>query len=307
MTRWALGVITSRNYEIGWRSSVSNIQNRDTVNDSDNVSQMNVPGVRVFIALNLIGATGLFIVMMTALFSVSVKRLSTWYSFCTSWIISCVSYSLLTFARQQSTQAPDFALCFIQTALIYSVPPLTSCTTLSLVVQILLNFSASLADVPSTTGINTFATLLIGPYIIFVIIFIGVCVYGAQNPITVVKAERGTYCHSTDGSWQKVSFGFVIAVSLVIVVIQAYLARRLYQNRKIMEWKSTTIAMTLRGLLFSLIGLITVMAAMAFIITSSHNLNFDIILAMLPVLAFVVFGTQNDLLMVWFRSCLLAG
>src|SRR6266498_1561310 len=85
---------------------------------------INVNGVRAFLALNFVGGIGLLLVIVTAIFSPNVKRLPTWFSFCASWIFSCISYTLLTLAGQQFTTHPSYPLCFTQAALVYAVPPL---------------------------------------------------------------------------------------------------------------------------------------------------------------------------------------
>jgi hypothetical protein len=84
-----------------------------------------VAAVRAFVALNFVGGIGLFVVTLTAIFSPKVRRLPTWYNFCVSWILSCISYTLLTFAGQQTTSSPSHSLCFAQSVLIYAVPPLS--------------------------------------------------------------------------------------------------------------------------------------------------------------------------------------
>jgi hypothetical protein len=85
---------------------------------------MNVVGVRAFVALNFVGGIGLLMVILTALLSPNVRRLPTWYNFCASWVVSCISYTLLTFGGQQTTPTPSYPLCSMQAALIYAVPPL---------------------------------------------------------------------------------------------------------------------------------------------------------------------------------------
>ncbi len=87
-------------------------------------NSMNVVGVRAFVVLNFVGGIGLLIVILAALLSPNVRRLPTWYNFCASWVVSCVSYTLLTFGGQQAAPEPSHNLCSMQAALIYAVPPL---------------------------------------------------------------------------------------------------------------------------------------------------------------------------------------
>lgn len=80
--------------------------------------------ITAFVALQLTGAVGLLLIIATATIGRGVVRYSTWYSFCVSWIISCLSYSLLFLAGQQSARPPPFGLCVTQSALIYFAPVL---------------------------------------------------------------------------------------------------------------------------------------------------------------------------------------
>lgn len=93
--------------------------------------QQNMPTLfYTFIGLQLSGAIGMSLIFLTVVFSSLVKRCSTWYTFCVSWILSCFSYSLLFFVGgSDPSHVPNQNLCITQAALIYSVPTLwvTSC------------------------------------------------------------------------------------------------------------------------------------------------------------------------------------
>ncbi|KAG6819261.1 hypothetical protein H0H93_013617 [Arthromyces matolae] len=120
-----------------------------------------------FIALQLIGGCGLLIIMVTAAIGREIKRHSTWYSFVASWIVSSISYTLLAFAGQRTGPIPDFGLCLIQGALIYAAPTLTGCTTLALVLHMLLNLRRLLANAPFRTSSFAVAALLILPWLVW--------------------------------------------------------------------------------------------------------------------------------------------
>lgn len=84
---------------------------------------LNKPGIYVYLTLNLIGGVGMLVMLITAAASPKVHRLPTWYSFCIAWLLSSLSYTLLFISEQQFTPQPIFSACFIQAALIYSMPP----------------------------------------------------------------------------------------------------------------------------------------------------------------------------------------
>ncbi|KAJ3799264.1 hypothetical protein GGU11DRAFT_666182, partial [Lentinula aff. detonsa] len=72
----------------------------------------------------LSGAIGMAVILFTAIISQKVKRLATWYMFCASWTISCLSYTLLFFVGQIHLPEPKKSICVTQAALMYSVPTL---------------------------------------------------------------------------------------------------------------------------------------------------------------------------------------
>lgn len=263
-------------------------------------TSLNLSAIRTFIALNFAGGFGLLVVILTAFFSPNVTRVPTWYNFCASWIFSCISYTLLTFGGQQITDSPTRSLCFAQAVLIYAVPPLTSCTTLALLIQILHNFSDTIANLPNRKIHRSPPSLLLGPYFIFLVVLLGLVLSESQGPSTIAKSARGTYCYSTNLTWQRVSYGFVGGVSLLILVVQVHLAFRIYRSSHIMTRGSPCLTTALRGMLFSVIGVLTVFVAIALAITQAQSLTLDIILASLPTLALVVFGSQHDLIYSWF-------
>ncbi|KAF8157153.1 hypothetical protein B0H34DRAFT_489316 [Crassisporium funariophilum] len=243
----------------------------------------------------------MLLVLVTGIVNKKVKRLPTWYSFCFSWFLSCLSYSMLFLAGQQTSTHPSYPLCFAQAALLYALPATVACTTFALLVQILLCFPDSVSGTPRHTKTSISCLLLVGPYTIFLLIFTGIALYQSQYPGTLQKAERGTYCISTNPAWIQISYAVVGITSLVTIFVQGYLAVRLYSNPKAVTRNGHSVATTMRGLMFSFIGLATLIIALIFTITGQSTMLLDIVLATFPVLALLVFGTQKDLFQAWFH------
>jgi hypothetical protein len=83
------------------------------------------PGVALaFNWLQLCGALILALIMAGIAVHPRLSRLSTWYSFCLSWIISALSYCLLYIAPGQLTSEPERVLCITQSGLVYAAPVL---------------------------------------------------------------------------------------------------------------------------------------------------------------------------------------
>lgn len=86
-------------------------------------THLNKPGIYAYLILNLIGGLGMLVMLVTAIVSPKVHRLPTWYSFCVSWVLSAISYTFLFITAEQFTLTPIYSLCFIQSGLIYAMPP----------------------------------------------------------------------------------------------------------------------------------------------------------------------------------------
>jgi hypothetical protein len=91
----------------------------------------------------------------------------------------------------------------------------------------------------------------------------------------------------------------VVCCMVLIVALQGVIALRLYRNRSIISGSSQSVTMVARVMIFSLLGALALGVAVAYVVTYQHDQAFDMILASLPVLAFLIFGTQLDLVRVW--------
>ncbi|KAF8198473.1 hypothetical protein BJ912DRAFT_951501 [Pholiota molesta] len=263
-------------------------------------TNFNKDGIYAFIVLNLVGGLGMVLMLITAAMSAKVKRLPTWYSFCVSWVISTVSYSLLFISAEQFTDTPLFYVCYIQASLIYSLPPTTTSTTLALLVQILLSFPDSTSGRQKKISPLTTILLVMIPYTVFLAMFIGVSMFHTAKPDQLQKSNAGTYCNSKDDAWLRISFSIVAGISLIILVVQARLITKLYQSIRFLKSNPQSTATTIRGIAFTLLGFISLVLAIMFILLDKNDLAFDIVLSTFPVLALLVFGTQKDMFHAWF-------
>ncbi|KAE9382752.1 hypothetical protein BT96DRAFT_930172 [Gymnopus androsaceus JB14] len=88
------------------------------------------------------------LILFSAILSQQVKRLATWYTFCLSWTISCLSYLWLFFSGEIHSPESSNFICITQAALIYSVPTLTASATLSLLLHSWYNVHFGLLKPP---------------------------------------------------------------------------------------------------------------------------------------------------------------
>jgi len=241
----------------------------------------------------------LLIILLTAVINRNITRSKTWYSFCISWTISCISYTLLTFAGQQTEMRPDYALCLIQGGLVYAAPPLTGATTLALAIHTFLNMRYVLASVSYPLHRLTVLALLIIPWLIWAVMIAGALVWGSHFPNLVVNGKNGTYCHYRNSPFSQLSSFIAVGLTVCIVAIESVIVYQLYRNRRVASGKGYSMGMPIRVIIFSFMAVVALALAIAWLSASKRGQEFEMILAILPVAAGIIFGSQRDFIQAW--------
>ncbi|PBK99574.1 hypothetical protein ARMGADRAFT_509945 [Armillaria gallica] len=248
--------------------------------------------VRAFDVLQISGAVGFLLIVLTAVLSRHVQRHFTWLSFCISWIMSCISYTLLVFTGTNGSNGVPFALCVTQAGLIYGAPALTSCTTFSLAFYMYTHVKASLGG--KSLDVDTF-WLILGPYLIGLGFFLGVLVSGIRQPSRVYKAQN--YCEVASHFPTKASALVVALATTGVVIISVFVSVQLYRNRRRLGHDALHVTAAIRVILFGIVGFLGFVAVYAF--TSNRGPEFGIILALVPNFGVVIFSSQADILHAW--------
>ncbi|KAF7313336.1 hypothetical protein HMN09_00489100 [Mycena chlorophos] len=281
-------------------------------------SHESAPLVSVFLTFQLIGLSGLILLVLTAALSKRVKRNPTWYNFVVSWIISCISYSFIFIIGQQ--EDPQFGPCLFQESLIYGAPVLTSSVTLAFAIDMLLNILAASAPQRSQHRRRYLTILLlVMPYLVWLGIVISLLVYGGENPKEVRKGPNGTYCDLEADTPSKVSSGLTVILTFVLLIIEGtsvclpthslspstdrqlpgYITARIIKNRRVLNKDNKLIRMAVRVMVFSIFGAVGLGIGIAYVLYSIPGASFDVIMSTLPTGLILIFGTQADLLSVW--------
>ncbi|KAK0219835.1 hypothetical protein IW262DRAFT_981716 [Armillaria fumosa] len=227
-----------------------------------------------FIGLQLSGAIGMSLIFLTVVFSPLVKRCSTWYTFCVSWILSCFSYSLLFFVGgSDPSHVLNRNLCITQAALIYSVPTLTALTTLSLLVHSWYNVHFGISRPPLEANYKTVIALLVAPYIIWLFMFLGFLLFGLAHSSLVNRLMQAS-----------------LGLSL---------CRNLYHNDSTSTISIPTLQVVIRVMIFSFLTLVAFAEGVIYIFDLSPGPFVDIIMAWLPVFGVLIFGMQKDIFRTW--------
>ncbi|KAJ3724155.1 hypothetical protein DFJ43DRAFT_1158005 [Lentinula guzmanii] len=270
---------------------------------------------KAFIALQLLGAFFFFLVAITAAFSSRVKRYATWYSFCASWVISGISYSLMlvveAYAGAQglhrwhpnvevgSVEWKAEKVCMTQAAFIYASPALTGFTSLAMCFHVLLYVRVALEVPMGRVKAMTTTVLVVVPYVIWVIMFAVLFQLSQAQPNTVELDRSGYYCHLALPEPVAVCSGIAIFASISVAIVETLMARAVHKYRDALPRTTHSITFTLRVLLFGFVDLFALIIGLLLLIPASRNLGVNFLLSLIPMLGIFIFGSQTDILHVW--------
>ncbi|OBZ66316.1 hypothetical protein A0H81_13851 [Grifola frondosa] len=245
--------------------------------------------LKVFLTFQFLGGAGLLAVLLTAIFDPKIYRHFTWLNFCITWIIYSISYTLLAFTgKQTSPEPPAYPLCLAQASLIYAAPVLVASSTFALVLQLWFTLSSALS--PPVKGNDRGgrywirnALLLVLPYVAWFAVVIAILVVGSTHPDTVRRAGGLVYCVINTGTPGNIVAIFVAAVMFVMIIFDIYIGVVLYRNWRALRVSSVSLLLAARS---SSLSAVSYFAG-------------NTIIALMPFIAFLVFGTQRDILRVW--------
>ncbi|KAH7880327.1 uncharacterized protein C8R40DRAFT_1065401 [Lentinula edodes] len=287
----------------------------------------------LFIVFQLIGLVGSILILFTACISKLVrKRHWSWYVIMFYMTLE-LEYCLLTGQTPGSLLAgapidwrPEYPLCLTQAALIYTVPTLTACSSLALVIQVLVSVRALAAihinptAITSNDGGNTslhrlWTFLLLSiPYLSGAGMFAMSLVIGLRDRATVRREPGGFYCNMENPIPGKLSAAIVAVIMLICVSLGITICVILRKNwNAVRSDVQVPLATVTRVLCFSTFSVVATVLGLLFFVTprSSHGFGLEITLSLLPVAAVVTFGSQKDLVRSWkagfqafFHSCL---
>ncbi|KAM5539218.1 hypothetical protein V8D89_007091 [Ganoderma adspersum] len=260
--------------------------------------------VRIFVAFQAIGAIGLLAVLLTVIFAPRVYRHFTWLNFCITWLIYCISYLLLAFSgAQTSPEPPSYGLCLTQASLIYAAPILVAMSTFALVLQLWFTLSKALAP-PQAKQRDCLRNgfLLIAPYVAWLTIVIAILSIGTMHPNVVERAGHFVYCTISTGKPGTIIAAIVVTILLIMIGFDLYIGWMLYKNWRALHKSDhpfqIPLSLLLRVAVFSFVCVIGIGCAFVFLAGVSYYAG-NIIIALMPLIAFLVFGTQRDILRVW--------
>ncbi|KAJ7650201.1 hypothetical protein FB45DRAFT_887245 [Roridomyces roridus] len=259
----------------------------------------------IFNFFQIFGFLSLGIVVLTAWLSPTIHRTPAWYSFMATWMWFCVSYFLI--AGQQVGPEPEFGVCVVQASLVYAGPPLTSCASLALLLQLYFTVSAVLKN----QRINRVWSimLLIFPYTIHLLFFLETLALGLSHQGEIARDLSGMFCHLTNSLQAKITAIVVILAMVAMLVYEGLTAIVLYRNwaafqrLRVRSNSDISLPLIVRVTLFSFLPMVAMGVSTLSLFPDNPGPVFEgqinLVVAFLPAAAAVIFGTQRDILNAW--------
>ncbi|KAF9029160.1 hypothetical protein BDZ89DRAFT_1160009 [Hymenopellis radicata] len=257
----------------------------------------------VFLVLQLCGLATLAVILSTVLLSpTTAKRHVCWINCQFTWLISALSYCLLL--GRPIDWTPPHSLCFAQAVLIYSVPTLSACTTTALMIHVFLSIRSILSASGSPSSQRLSIVLATVPYIAALGMAAIPLAFGISDPSLVERRanDGGLYCGIGNGIPGRIS-SIVVAVIMIcclgLEIAVIVVLRRNWADLRKRRRNHPVLSLSIRVLAFSIFGCLAIALALAFAFTPSRGAIPNLILATLPFIAALIFGTQQDILDVW--------
>ncbi|KAK0443892.1 uncharacterized protein EV420DRAFT_1013207 [Desarmillaria tabescens] len=268
------------------------------------------PGLAVLIydILSFLGFFFLLAVLLPAAFSKKIKRRRTWFSLIISWMMFAFSYLCLV-GNQSGGDEPHFGTCLFQTLLVYSVPPLVASTGFYFILDMYLELRNTIfrgSDVSSAYR----DSMVLTPWVLWVLMIMTTA-FLINDPTQISRESTDMYCHSNTGAQLAVTLCVTFPLAASCILLEVLMAHLLYRHwtifRRYCVDKASdsrsgriSLSMIIRIFCFTSVPLAALgLASFVAAHQMESNATWNILLASLPILAALSFGTQKDIIRAW--------
>ncbi|KIO25012.1 polysaccharide lyase family 1 protein [Tulasnella calospora MUT 4182] len=251
--------------------------------------------------------------LATMILSRNVRRDPTLVNMIITWIIFTVVLCMLYYSGHQHGAEPPFGLCLAQASLLSGAPVMSCAAGLALVMQVFLGLR-NLVQKVSTSGRMTpkedrryqidtrwrARAFVIVPYILLVVFTIASVIIGLRNRSSVTRSRAWLFC-SIDGPIVTAVSVVSALFSAITLIFEAWIAWIFYRH-------GTQVASTKTESAFNVRIILRVVAFSGYsgfcwlsfiIIGTKWDIVPWILTSCVPLVAFVIFGSQKSVLRVW--------
>ncbi|PBK67100.1 hypothetical protein ARMSODRAFT_338671 [Armillaria solidipes] len=279
-----------------------------TTDANDSIDSPVLDRVLVFDTLSFVGLFSLLAVLLPAVFSKQIKRRRTWFSLILSWMVFAFSY--LCLVNNQLGDEPHFGTCLFQTLLVYSAPPLVASSGLYFILDIYLELRNTIFS-ESEISIVYRDTIVLAPWVLWVLMIMTSAFQLIKDPTQISRESTHMYCHSNTGAQLTVTLCVTFPLAACCILLEVLMGHLMYRNwtvfRRYCVDKASdsrtgrvSLSMIIRIVCFTLVPLAALgLASFVAAHQMESNATWNILLASLPILAALSFGTQKDIVRAW--------
>ncbi|CAA7265910.1 unnamed protein product [Cyclocybe aegerita] len=258
-----------------------------------------------FLTLHIAGGlVGLPLLILTLLFSERVPRQPALINFCIAWVINSISYTLSGLSPDPLN--PPSSLCFAQAAMVHGAPPMAAFATFIVVFKIWQTFRDphGIWLGRSWTDTQTLFITIILPYIVFFIFFVISVVLQDRNP-EAVSPGNGLYCtvYAPFRGWSVPMFSIMMLALMigfeVAIGVHYYRSHKRIVTNFPLAPRTTSLGLVIRITLFNMYLFITFCASIVFLTGKRNQSWLFMVQAALPLVAFLVFASQKNVILSW--------
>lgn len=268
--------------------------------------------ITAFDALYILGFIAVTAILLTAWLSSQIHRSSLWFLFVGSWSVASLANLLLL--GNQTNPTPNGALCLAQASLIYAAPVLNATSCLSFMTHVYFSVSLTVESGPRMPLLST-RMLHILPWFAFIFVITEVVAVGVIHHDSVVPDASGMYCHITNSLPNRISASMTIVCMISVIVLDVLVTRILrrtwHETRSITASRPQSVSMqehfsldiVIRVVIFGFCPMLALaISSTQYLPNTQHLLlseRMNVVTAALPLSAFIIFGSQRDILRVW--------
>ncbi|KAF8896325.1 hypothetical protein BD779DRAFT_576134 [Infundibulicybe gibba] len=252
----------------------------------------------LFNSLGILGILLMAITLAPALFSPShARRSKSWVGQIIAWII--YSGAFLMLCGRQHGPDPPFGICMFQAALIYAVPVLTAAASICFMFDFHFRLTSALFNVRLSMAKQVLPLVI--PSVLFVYVFVEVSLL-VQDPTVVQRQESLLYCHITTSTSSTITVVLVMVMGAILFPLQVWTTTVVLRNWATFKNNTMTDMDTLSLFIRFKIFTVTLAAGLILFIVHKYTpvaFNWNLALPAPPLLVWLAFGTQMDLINTW--------
>ncbi|KAJ3773509.1 hypothetical protein FB446DRAFT_532019 [Lentinula raphanica] len=248
-------------------------------------------------ALTFVSTTYLFALLSKR----RLSRFKTWFALMISSLVYCISFLLLV--GHQTGPEPPFGLCLFQAGLIYAAPPGVAAAGLAFVVELFLRLTTTMDN--RQLDLRIITGLLFLPPLAHQIVFWIAMSTGLSNRNMIQREPHQMFCDFAGKLPTTVTGSVTGALTVIIIMIELYTIYYFWRKRHIFgdlrrRYQSGPI---FPFALFVRVGFFTIAGGLAILLvyqlnapssSSSDTGTLTDLLAIIPLLIAIVFGTQEQ-------------